>query len=430
MLKYDALKKVQDHYLLSNSAVGAVSLLNGVELILFNLYQPEDDAPMKTFLLQMGVSAETLEERVAAFGDRIEKDGWLREQYPPSHGVFFSSVYLNVTSACNFRCAYCYLGKGEGSKQAEGQMAIGDAKTLIRKIRKMNQACLVIVSGGEPFMHPDIMRICQMIEAAGLSFSILTNGALIDAAHAAQLATFRHLRNVQISLDGISEATHNLTRGKTFRKTRRGIETAIQFGLPFSLAPTMHEGNLHELSDIAIYALSQQGGFTPNNLRQFPHCKAEGFSLKEEHFLKTLNQIEDDLLAHFDAAYILEQKSRSSVHQASQRNHFICGTAHAVFDIGWDGSLYPCHLLKEEKFKLGNLLEDDGETIKANVLKLAIRKKTCEIEKCKTCSFMSLCGGGCKAAAYYHTGRFDREDPLCAVLYDNQIQNLTKALND
>jgi radical SAM protein with 4Fe4S-binding SPASM domain len=295
---------------------------------------------------------------------------------------------------------------------------------IVLKIKEINPDCRIIITGGEPFLNKKILNFCNFIEKQKMSFSILTNGSLIDDHTASVLSDFSNLINVQVSIDGISEEIHNLTRGKTYNKTMNGINTIIKRHVPFSLAPTMHDRNLEEMKAIACYAFENDGGFTPNNLRNFSHCTLDGFSLSDKNFLKTMNEVENHLKAKFKAEKLIEQKLRTFINKETNRDHFICGVACDVFDINWNGDVYPCHLLRDEKLVLGNFLQDDIQPIVLKIDELKIRKKTFEIEKCKSCHFMSLCGGGCKAAAYYRYGSFKNEDPLCAVLYENELNHL------
>ena len=188
----------------------------------------------------------------------------------------------------------------------------------------------------------------------------------------------------------------------------------------------MHDGNLHDIAKIAIFALDNNGGFTPNNLRKFPHCPVDGFTLKDESLLRTIIQVEDELVNNFGKDFVLGQKRRTFINQTTNRDHFICGVGHSIIDIDWNGDVYPCHLLRKNCFILGNLIEDEIEAIVFRMGELNIRKQTFEIKKCKHCHFMSLCGGGCRAAAYYTYGTFEREDPLCSILYENELHHLER----
>src|SRR5207302_4289338 len=80
---------------------------------------------------------------------------------------------------------------------------------------------------------------------------------------------------------------------------------------------------------------------------------------------------------------------------------FICGMAHSLFDIDWNGDVYPCHLSKDEKLMIGNVFQEDFEQIFLRVEQKGLRVRSYEIEGCSTCKFVSNCGGGCRAGAWF-----------------------------
>lgn len=423
-MEYSYIKELNDAYLVSDATKGAVSLLDSTELVMLVLYQANNLDYLKRFILEAGSALQEVDALVTAFTRKLDHDGWFRTQRPVNNEVLLSSVYLNLTDACNYRCVYCYQGKAPDGQPAKHFMAIEDVEHIVLKIKGINPQCRVILTGGEPFLHKDILAVCRLLEVQELAFSILTNGSLIDDNVAATLATCRRLTNVQISLDGLSEAVHNLTRGNTFHKTMKGIEAVIRHKVPFSLAPTMHDENLTEMTKIAQFAFENKGGFTPNNLRNFPHCTFHRFALTDTHFLTSIQEVETHLAAHFSKDEIYQQKLRTFINKSGNRDHLVCGAGYDLLDIDWNGTVYPCHLLRDTSFLLGHFINDDIGTILSRAEALCIRCKTYDIETCKDCPFMSLCGGGCKAGAYYSFGNFQREDPLCAILFENELNHL------
>src|SRR5947209_4203888 len=71
---------------------------------------------------------------------------------------------------------------------------------------------------------------------------------------------------------------------------------------------------------------------------------------------------------------------------------FICGMAHSLVDIDWNGDVYPCHLTKDEKLMIGNVFQENFEQIFLRVEQKGLRVKSYEIEGCSSCKFVSNCG--------------------------------------
>ncbi len=409
------------NFILSNYNTGAVSRLTRDETVLFTLFDFNDSGRKRAadYLLGLDYPENEVSIILKKFEAKIIKDGWTREAFPESAGKPAEAVYFNITSDCNLSCAYCY----KGSIKRNEYMNPDDTIMFLNCIEKVNPDCNIIITGGEPFLHPDIFTILDLIKKRGFKCSILTNATLIDEDCTEKLKTYDNLSNIQVSIDGITEATHKMTRGNSFTKTIKGIEAIIKSNLNYSLAPTIHDKNLSEIYDIAHFAFSNNGGFTPNNLRNFPGTNNNNFSLSNSNLTSILEEVECKLIEEFGEDYYQFRK-RGFIVKDCDRNNFICGMAHSLFEIDFNGDVYPCHLLHTNELKLGNLLVESLEDIIERVEQSGLRKFTYEIEKCSKCHFMSTCGGGCKAGAYYESGRLDAIDPLCEVLYDNQLKVL------
>ena len=78
--------------------------------------------------------------------------------------------------------------------------------------------------------------------------------------------------------------------------------------------------------------------------------------------------------------------------------------------IGPDGELRPCVCLGE---RLGNILDDDLKEIwNTNKFLLDIREMKFVPNTCKTCQYVSICRGGCRASAQGYFGKINAVDPL------------------
>jgi len=103
---------------------------------------------------------------------------------------------------------------------------------------------------------------------------------------------------------------------------------------------------------------------------------------------------------------------------------FICGMAHALMDIDWNGDVYPCHLSKGPDLRIGNIFQEDFDAIFRRVEAKGIRVKSHEIEKCSGCKFTSTCAGGCRAGAWFTYGTLEHADDSCDVHYDAYLHRL------
>src|SRR4030042_852213 len=120
----------------------------------------------------------------------------------PSHLLQFSAdkkpvVVWNVTQRCNLKCVHCYAGAKAGGGPDELNTAEG--LDLIDDLADFG-APVILFSGGEPLLRPDLTRLIKHAVERGLRAVISTNGTLISPAQAEELQTLG-LSYVGISLD-------------------------------------------------------------------------------------------------------------------------------------------------------------------------------------------------------------------------------------
>ena len=148
-----------------------------------------------------------------------------------------SRLWLYTNFDCNLCCDYCCVR----SSPKAPRRALG-----IERVRRI--ACEaaelgvseIFVTGGEPFMLPEIGEILAVCAAAAPT-TVLTNGMLFAGRRLEMLRSLPRERvKLQISLDSPTPERHDSHRGKgTWARTREGIERARAEGFRVRLAATV-----------------------------------------------------------------------------------------------------------------------------------------------------------------------------------------------
>ncbi len=86
-------------------------------------------------------------------------------------------MYWNVTRECNMKCSYCYINATE--KKLDNELTTEEAKKLMDQICQVSKP-LLILSGGEPLLRPDIFELIEYGSSKGLKMGLGSNGSLID----------------------------------------------------------------------------------------------------------------------------------------------------------------------------------------------------------------------------------------------------------
>jgi MoaA/NifB/PqqE/SkfB family radical SAM enzyme len=124
----------------------------------------------------------------------------------PSHLLQFSKdkkpvVVWNMGRRCNLKCVHCYAQ----SKDIEytNELTTKQGKELIDDLAQYG-APVILFSGGEPLMRPDLPELALYARSKGMRAVISTNGTLIDKKMAKVLKEIG-LSYVGVSLDGMRE---------------------------------------------------------------------------------------------------------------------------------------------------------------------------------------------------------------------------------
>ena len=426
------VERYDDTCVVFKPSIGALSALSSRDYLAFHVFLAAqgDRAALARYFVQMGEP----EKQAAAHADRLASklvlDGWTRTELPSPPDQPLTSVYLTVTRWCDLGCPYCYQGL---NNRIGTEMPLERVRLALERIQAVNPASHLIVSGGEPFSHSRILEIFDLIEEHGFPFVILTNGSFVDERAARHLKSLKSFRYIQLSLDGITAETHEITRGKgSFPKVMAGIQNVIDQELPFKLAPTVHDRNMHELNAIGELAVANGGWISPNQLMELPHSGLDytHLSLSNEGLLQALDDLNTHLIDKLGMEVFVELGRRYASADpevcsvTAPNSNFICGMGHSLIDIDWNGDVYPCHLAKDPDLLLGNVFDDGFDSIFKRVEERGIRVRSNEIEECSGCKFVSTCAGGCRAGAWFTYGTLQQHDSLCDINYTSHLRKL------
>ena len=116
---------------------------------------------------------------------------------------------------------------------------------------------MLILSGGEPLLRPDIFLLARHAVALGMRVSLASNGTTITPQVADEIAACG-ISRVSISLDGATSEKHDQSRGKgSFQAAMQGIEN-LRGKVDFQINNTLTSKNESDVA--AIFDLAQRVG--------------------------------------------------------------------------------------------------------------------------------------------------------------------------
>ena len=169
-------------------------------------------------------------------------------------------VIWNLVRRCNLKCKHCYSISGD--VDFPGELSTEEVFTVMDDLKGFRVPVLIL-SGGEPLLRPDIYDISRRARDMGFYVALSTNGTLIDEAVADKVAAIGY-DYVGISLDGIG-AVHDAFRGMegSFEASLAAVRLLRARDVKVGLRFTMTLDNAQNLGDLVDLANTSPATTTP-----------------------------------------------------------------------------------------------------------------------------------------------------------------------
>lgn len=344
---------------------------------------------------------------------------------PPERGGL-RLVAWETTRNCNLDCVHCRAAAGRGPYT--GELTTAEGKRLLAEIARVAPA-IVILTGGEPLLRPDIFELAEHGRDLGLRMVMAPNGTLVTEAIARRMAA-AGIQRVSVSLDGASAETHDAFRKVpgAFAAALRGLDHLRAAGVPFQINTTISRANLDEIP--AIQELAERLGAVAHHIFLLvPTGRGKYIvdqAIDAETYERTLNWFYEqrgktslELKATCAPHYyrILRERAAREGRAVSFQTHGLDAvTRGCLGGIGFCfvshvGDVQPCGFLHTV---CGNVRERSfAEIWEGSEIFRALRDFDRLRGKCGACEFKRVCGG-CRARAFEATGDFLAEEPLCS----------------
>ncbi|MDA8428405.1 MAG: geopeptide radical SAM maturase [Geobacteraceae bacterium] len=330
---------------------------------------------------------------------------------PRPNAPFNATVVLNLD--CNLACPYCY----EAAFRGRRYMSAATAGLLVATIRReridQGQPVRLTFYGGEPLLSLDLIRaIARPLRAAAekqgvaFSFSLVTNGTLLNRACAAELVGLG-LSGAKITLDGPAEL-HDRSRPFV---SGRGSYAAIM-------------RNVVEVYDIVPLQLG--GNYTRDNYRQFPQMLDDllargidparvGTVLFAPVIPKAGERVPSDFNSGCACSYepwlmeagvwLREETIRRGFPAPKPKLAACMVELENDLVIDHEGSFFKCPaFMAYPQLRIGSLAEGIGDYAESHNLALW------KTEECLACAYLPLCFGGCRQLTLLRSGGIDAVD--------------------
>lgn len=315
--------------------------------------------------------------------------------------VIPNTVWLTTNMTCNNNCKWCYAKK---YLKINRNMSYQNVKKYVSYLRNIGIKKIILI-GGEPSIHPDILKIIRYISRNNIKVSMATNGRKFEDVEFCKKAYEAGLYSINISIKGSNEEEYMMnTNSNGFLQTIKGYENANYYGIKTSLSYVLCNTDTkkfdnfwevvkeHHLNNILfqLYKPSAEDEKQIISIKELSLlCKYvyDKIYKNEINFVFEMSiplcSLDKNMLTHM----ILKNRIITCCH--------IAKGAGMIFDS--DFNILPCnhfmgHPLNDTKIKLDELVEFWNSN-NAKQFRKIIGKYPSEI--CSRCKKWYQCGGGC-----------------------------------
>ena len=321
-------------------------------------------------------------------------------QFNPAHPYKLNCIHLNLTNRCNLQCVYCYAEERNDSKT---ELCLSDYVTIVDSINNLTKNAEIVFTGGEPLLVNYMFDVATYAKSKGNQIHLLTNGTLIDSKTAEILSELFDL--IKVSIDGADPKIHDWHRGNgAFARTMKSIDLLIKKNAKLKISMTVTKKNINNIPAM-VNRFGSLLSFAPL-FKAGRAKKNKQLAVTGREYYKALSSI----TGVNPMSYLA-----SSLQKAKEQRILKCSIGDAEISISDTGDVYPCHLLHLPQFLAGNIRQQSLESIYQTSDKLKACKglNVTEIKGCTRCAVRFICGGACRARAFYEKGRIDVSDAFC-----------------
>ena len=282
----------------------------------------------------------------------------------------------------------------------------------------------VLISGGEPFVRPDLVDILERMAGHGIVVRVATNGSLLDDGLLKRLKDRTLVRSFQVSLDTVDPETYAAvhgTGGGVLERVLANIDLIRERGFHTTTSVRLTPRTLPGIPDLLDAAV--RGDWATVTVHLPVHTRrirdafpqdADVFTLMEpvfDHFLglprRWLVETYVPWAEYHPAVRRLEKRIKV-VHRG-------CRAGRDRLTIHPTGALSPCVCMDRPEAYHGNIRDVDLRAAFEGSPACAILRDPGAHGLCADCVHAPHCGAGCRAAALAMDGRIDALDGSCPV---------------
>ncbi|MFM0420019.1 radical SAM protein [Paraburkholderia aromaticivorans] len=276
-----------------------------------------------------------------------------------------------ITKRCNQRCSFCLNNSGPEHRDI---LTTDDCFRIVDQLVEIG-VFHVVITGGEPFVRPDIAEVLIYAASKNLIWTVTSNGSALTDSLIDKLSPIRsHFRSIQISLHALDAVTYEgyeisptdlaASKANIIKLVKAGFVTTV-----ICLFKGDNEAGVLEVYDWCsghgvdgfISSQIKSSGRAIDSFSQFGSEKAKWIQLLSALYDKKNESVGPDLLISEPALFQKYANKRAGVDLIK----YSCPAGTDTLMIKGNGDVYPCPFISEDcsgsivaqEFRAGNIRE-------------------------------------------------------------------------
>ena len=343
-------------------------------------------------------------------------------------------VIWNLVRRCNLTCRHCYSISAD--KDFPGELTTPEVCAVMDDLKAFRVPVLIL-SGGEPLLRPDIFDIARRAKDMGFYVGLSSNGTLITHDNIQKIAD-TGFDYVGVSLDGIAH-THDRFRRKdgAYDESLSGIRLCRDAGIKIGVRFTLTQDNAHDLP--ALLQLVEDEGIDKFYLSHLNYAGRGNKHRGSDAAAATTRRAMEQL---FNTAWMYAEEGRHKEFVSGNndadgvyllfwvRRHFPQLEGHIRARLAqWGGNSSGVNVANIDNLgnvhpdtmwwhhNLGNVRERPFSAIwqdTSDPLMAGLKAVPRQVKgRCGACGYFDICGGNTRVRALQLTGDPWQQDPGC-----------------
>lgn len=352
-----------------------------------------------------------------------KSDLWAQKKSDSQYLSAPTEVHFSITNRCGQNCNGCYMGS---SSFDNDDLSTKQLKKKISSLASMG-VFQIALGGGEAFEREDLEEIIDHSNFSGIIPNLTTSGYKMGER---EINLCKKMGQVNISIDGINSHYNCNERKGSFCDAQNAIEKLIEAGVNTGINCVVSKKNFHHLKKLVSFA-SKLGV----NEIEFLKFKPLGRGKEDYETYKMTQQMIKSfypLIMTLAEKFKIELKidcsfvpslifHRPPIEELEKLAISGCDAGNLLLSVKNDGSFSGCSFVDNIE-KLENVEEQWHRSEQLNQFRDLTKKIT---EPCKSCEYLSLCKGGCRAVALFYKDDFWGPDPECPKVFRYNKEHIT-----